>query len=392
MARYTNTAESGQPSGTAITTLAQTGGTAGEAFTKAQSFFDGGSGGVRFTDQSAHGALAYQLGYLNTSGSGGWRSLAWEPEGPWDTLGRLAARWYFWVDVLAPAGTVEMGAVRNMRPSTGGVSTAASCVSIARTASGAIELRLGGMSSAVVFTSPSGVLTAGQWYRFEVRAKANSAFGVADGEVEFAAFVGDSPEPIPGTYWYSNTVQTRGDYEPNANQVPAAMLFGQSSSGLGQTPYVRQERWDDLVMYTGADATSLPGPVLPAPVSVARPYVVTENPGLWFPTGVGDLVEAVSDDEDLTFAESPGADINEVLEYALPPLTSGSLRVVTRARQGSSANELQVEVLQTDTVIATRTFTLTATVADYELVCSPSELAAITDRSKLRVRLTGSPA
>lgn len=392
--RYTNTAESGQPAGTAITTVSQTGGTAGDVFDFLNGTIDGGSGGIRFSSVAAHGSLSYQLGYLNTSGAGGTRSLVWRPASAlWDPSGRLAARKYLRIDALAPSGSVLVMEVENLRPATGGVSSrSGTAVAISRTASGAFEVRPGGMQQAVAFATPA-VLVPEKWFRVEVRVKANSAFGVADGQIEFAVFEGDSPEPIPGTYWSTTTADTRGTYEPYANQLPAGVTFGQSTSGMGQTPYVRQEWWDDLLMLTGVDAEALPGPVLPNPVSTAHPYVVTRNPGQWSPVSAPDIITALSDGSDNSYALSPGLTVNEVLEVAIPPLTSGSLRVTGRARRGTSATTFKVEVLQgATTVVATRTYTAAEAVAGFELIATPTELGKITDRSRLRVRVTGSPA
>lgn len=391
MARYTNTAEAGQAPGTVVANLSQTGGTAGDAFTGTQSLFDGGSGGVQFSADAAHGAASYQLGYLNSTGAGGWRGFTWlVPQAQWDLQGRLAARWYQKFGALAPSGMVMIGDVRNQRPTSGGLSTdSGSAVAFTRTASGALEVRPGGATRAVAYTSPA-VLQAGRYYRFETYVKANSAFGVADGVIEFAAYEGDSPEPI--AYWRTDTADTRGTYEPYGNQIPTGMVFGQSTSGSGQTPYARQEWWDDMVMLTGADATGLPGPVLPNPVSTAHPYVVTRNPGGWSPVSAPDIITALSDGSDNSYALSPGLTANEVLEVAIPPLTSGSLRVSGRARRGSTAATFKVEVLQgASTVVATRTYTAAEAVAGFELVATPTELAKITDRSRLRVRVTGNP-
>jgi hypothetical protein len=370
MAIFTNTAEAGVASGTPITSTEQTGGAAGTAFDSMTSL-NQNNGGVTFDSDSAHGSLAYRLGF--GSGSSLPRQLTWNAR--YGT--RHAMRWYTKFSALGATGSVTLA---SLWYATQGV-----VMQLQRQADGSIRLYRGGVSvGVVVFTSAP--LNPNTWYRFEYRTKQASGVGVANGEEEFAIFEGDSPEPIPGCYFFDSAVNNNV-----GRQVGQKVAFVDSNQS-GDSFYVRTEWYDDMVLATDEHALEFVGPVLPAPVTSAHPYVVTDNSGGWVAVGGDDLIEVLSDDEDASYARSPGATEDEVLEAAIPPITSGALRVVVRAVKGSTTSSIRVEVLQgSDTVIATRTFNLTDTMDSYELNATSPELAMITDRSKLRVRVTGNP-
>lgn len=377
MAVITNTAESGAAPGTLITALEQTGGTAGTAFDGSGSFNQSG-GGMQFSDVGvAHGSLCYALGF--TTSAAIQRYLQWSGR----TSDRVAVRWYSMVSALGPSGSMGVFSLAATPP--GGTGTYTPLVTLVRQADGTVQVQRGNART-VVFTSAP--LEAGELYRFEVRVKYATASGAANGHEEFAIYAGDSPEPLPGCYWLDTAV---ANY--TADRLPGGRVQLGGLTDAGQTYYAHTHYLDDLAMATDADAAAFIGPVLPAPVSTARPYVVTDNAGQWSVRGGTDPVAVVSDDEDATLIESPGAGADEAITYALPPLTSGALRVIVRASQGSSTSSVRVELLQgATTVVASRVFELGAAVADCELACTPAELAAITDRSKLRVRVTGNPS
>lgn len=378
MAVITNTAESGAAPGTLITALALTGGTAGTVFDNSGSFNANG-GGMRFSDVgAAHGSLCYALGF--TASAAIQRYLQWSGR----TSDRVACRWYSMVSALGPSGSMGFFGLAATAPG-GGTGTYTQMVTLVRQADGTVQLQRGNARE-VVFTSAP--LEAGVPYRFEVRVKYATASGAANGHEEFAIYAGDSPEPLPGCYWLDTVV---ANY--TADRLPGGRVQFGGLTDASQTYYAHTHYLDDIALATDADAAAFIGPVLPAPVSTARPYVVTDNEGQWSVRGGTDPVVVVSDDEDATLIESPGAGADESITYALPPLTSGALRVIVRASQGSSTSSVRVELLQgAATVVASRVFALGAAAADHELACTPAELAAITDRSKLRVRVTGNPS
>lgn len=371
MALITNTAEAGVESGTAITATSQTGGTAGTAFDRMGSLHES-NGGVTFdATNAAHGGLAYRLGFGSSSVR--MRELSWLNR--YST--RHALRWYNATSALPPVGSVGIAEVW--------YATQGKIVTLRRQADGSIQvLRGSGATETVAFTSAP--LLANVVYRFEFRTKQATSIGATNGEEEFAIYLGDSPEPLPGCYHLATNVDNNV-----GRQVGATVRFAGSDSS-NDSYYARLEWYDDIALATDDDATTLLGPVLPAPVSTARPYIVTDNAGGFIARGGAGLVAAVSDDVDETFVESPGANAGESITYALPPLTAGALRIVARAALGSAVTTMRVELLQgASTVIAERTFELTGAATDFELACTSTELASITDRSKLRVRVTGSP-
>lgn len=146
-------------------------------------------------------------------------------------------------------------------------------------------------------------------------------------------------------------------------------------------------RVDDWQMDNGT--ITPPPPVTAEAASTVRPNSVVDADD-WSAHNASDLAVALADNDDTTYAESPAAASNDAFTVAFPVLDDGVVTVKTRADKDSAdaTGSLKVELLQTDTVIASQTFTVTDTAADYQFTTTEAEAGNITDRSALRVRHT----
>jgi len=138
-------------------------------------------------------------------------------------------------------------------------------------------------------------------------------------------------------------------------------------------------------------ATAFDTMTVSVPSTSLRPGSVVSNPGSWTNVGgAGDAALATADELDATYAQSPAAPANAVTTFALSgTLESGLITVKVRADIDTAvAGTLVVDLMQSTTLIATRTFSLSTTKTDFSYTLTSGENAAVTDRSALRIRVT----
>lgn len=148
-------------------------------------------------------------------------------------------------------------------------------------------------------------------------------------------------------------------------------------------------QWDD-----GA-TTEIDG--ISAASASIRPAATSANPGAWV-TDSGattGLAAAVADESDATYVTSPSNPVNASVTFSFNvPLASGSITVKTRGASDLSSPVVSrlVELLQGSSVMSSQTYTLSTTVTDHSWTLSSTEMASITDRSNLFVRVTDTAA
>lgn len=123
-----------------------------------------------------------------------------------------------------------------------------------------------------------------------------------------------------------------------------------------------------------------------------HPVSVSDNAGAWTNQGgAASIVDALSDDDDATYAESPDNPTSKAITVHMgETLDTGDITVTVRAAASSGSRSVLIELLQGATVIASTTETLTTTPTDYTLILDSGENAAVTDRTNLNIRLTAS--
>lgn len=127
------------------------------------------------------------------------------------------------------------------------------------------------------------------------------------------------------------------------------------------------------------------------PAARVVPVAQAANPGAWTVEGNAETsVIAVGDLDDTTFMRTPDGPDGDSITFALGTLGPGAITVTTRgARTAEAGISRTVEVLQGDAVvIASQTFALTTAFQDYPLKLTTEQMAMVTDRKDLRVRIT----
>jgi len=231
----------------------------------------------------------------------------------------------------------------------------------------------------------------GKYRRVIIYADAGTS--ATTGKIRMLLFEGD------------NLTATADSGVPSTGASPATdgIDVAGTAGGFGQwrlgkpdaTSYAGTLDVDTSIYLTGTDAAQNPAPYSPAATSPVNPISVLANPGGWTPQGGAvTQAQAVSDGTDATFIRSAGSASNEVDTLRVPDVGPGNVTVTVRARiaPSSTATAVKAELLQDTTVIGTATFNASSTPA---LTTSWADLpftvaaGSITDRTKLRVRLTG---
>lgn len=170
----------------------------------------------------------------------------------------------------------------------------------------------------------------------------------------------------------------------------AATLVDFGTPADGTTTYAL---WFDRIALS--DAASSPGRYTTG-TSPVYPADVTTNSGAWTYTGGGSSLEqSLGDGSDSTYILNPGSTTGEVITLLLAPLSSGNVVVSARVAldTGQPNGDVRCELLQgASTVVATWTQTIVSTTfTDVSHTLSSGELAAVTDRADLRLRITANP-
>ena len=106
--------------------------------------------------------------------------------------------------------------------------------------------------------------------------------------------------------------------------------------------------------------------------------------------GAADRPTALADELDTTYVTSPDNPAGATGTIDFPTLAAGPITVKVRHRASAASPTVSrlYEVLQGGTSIASRTVTLPSSWTDYSFTLTAGELALVTDRSALHVRLT----
>lgn len=140
---------------------------------------------------------------------------------------------------------------------------------------------------------------------------------------------------------------------------------------------------------TNGDGSSFDEMTLTVSGTTSRPVGTISNPAGFVPVNSDSVESALADGSDATYIEAE-VTAGDAVTVAMAPLDAGAgYQYTYRARTTvAPVNVVQVALLQGATVIATRTQTLTTSMATYTVTLSSAEASAITNRSDLRIRLT----
>ena len=121
------------------------------------------------------------------------------------------------------------------------------------------------------------------------------------------------------------------------------------------------------------------------------PSSTVSNTG-WSAVGAGTVHAALADSSDATYVETVENPAGSTFTVALGALGAGEITVRTRnsATAATPAITREIAVMQGSTVVATRSIALTTTVTPHSFTLASEELALVTDRTALRVRVTDS--
>jgi hypothetical protein len=119
------------------------------------------------------------------------------------------------------------------------------------------------------------------------------------------------------------------------------------------------------------------------------PASTVSNTG-WTAVGAGTVHAALADSSDATYVETGDNPAGSVFTVGLNELGDGDITVRTRNVATASAPAItrQITLMQGSTVIASRDVVLTTVIAPHAFTLTTEELALVTDRSALRVRIT----
>jgi len=341
----TNTFETGLADATTLTQGGggNSGGTAGDYFDSI--FVGAGCTLTASTTTPMHGALNARLA-LTASGGG---NYGWNPATPTSVF----IRGYFRLSAL-PGSVSYLVTARDS-------ATSASGFNVRISTAGALSVY--NRTAAATLATLASNISTNTWYRLE-------AMFTAAGAWELRVYVGDSTTlfaaPLSGT-----------------GVTTTLSSFNMLRFGMEGTSLTLDCRWDDVVY-----GTDWIGPVA---ATIARPMDLVSNPGA-FTTASSTLYNALGDADNGTYTESPDLTSTAVAHRVrLSPLASGvvSLTVRLAASAASPAVNAVVKLYQGATLIATWTQAVTTTATDYTLSLTGGELAAITDRTDLRVDVAG---
>lgn len=344
MTILTNTAAGGTV-GTAAT-IANTGGASGDAFTSSDAL----SGLWEYSATAAHGGIGYRVQGTGTKAFFSWTGLS---------ATQISTRHYIRFPA-APTVDVQIFTVRN---------STAFMASLNLTTTRTIAVRSG--DGVLLYTSPA--LAVDTWYRLEAAFEAGAS--ATTGKVWFAYYALDSTTPVATMFTSTNA---------NVGTTPfTSVNIGKLSTTGNYDAYI-----DSLKVDTAT--TALLGPNISA-VATVRPAAVVTNGGTWANVGgAANMAAALADELDTSYATTGATPSNAEITFSLDgTLNTGPVVVKVRADIDTAvAGTIVVDLLQTSTVVATRTFSVTTTKQDFTFTTTTAETAAITSRSDLRLRIT----
>lgn len=341
-----NTFDGGVAAGVAITNGAagNSGGTAGDYFNAVFA--------------SAGNSITYQpalrgMGARFLSAGGGSASLGWDDAAGTGTA--LYLRAYINVKKLHTANMTLI----NARGAEGGSTGYA----VRITAAGILQFIQS--SGTVILAQAPAALATNAWYRVETYMNTNGAWGlrVLQGDTFAPAF----PE-MGGTGATSGMAGTVGftfiRFGIDGTAVNAEMLLDDVAQGTD---------------WIGPSAGQLQGPVS-----------IDSMSNGWAPIGSTSLVEAMADDDNATYAQSPAL-TSAYLPIKIRIGEVGIGDITVRVRLGGDAlPDARVRLMQGTTVIATwTTLNLPAAGADYEYSLTSAQANTVTDRTNLFVEIGG---
>lgn len=180
-----------------------------------------------------------------------------------------------------------------------------------------------------------------------------------------------------------------------SNGAPAVTLGGDGLSPRVFTPalpglYQFSAVATDADGATSSTATALVAVYSPSGDAMAQALI--SNPDSWTNVGGSDIVEAVVD-PGTDCIQSPSAPTNDAITYRMQPIRPGSVTVKISHRlqpTGGASTTNKVEVLQGDsnTLVASQTFTLTDNWVDDTLVLDSTQNTAFTNHAVWALRIT----
>lgn len=161
------------------------------------------------------------------------------------------------------------------------------------------------------------------------------------------------------------------------------VAFGKQDSGAFALTYYTDG-------FKAQDAYALLGPVTAEASADSRPIELLAA-STWTAQGAADIVTALADDDDATYAESAANPGGNTLRVTMAPYATGlaSINYGYASDASTPARSITVALYMGSTVIASRTVSTTSTTKQAgELALTAAELAAWTDRSAPEIRVT----
>lgn len=237
------------------------------------------------------------------------------------------------------------------------------------------KLRVTARGGALLYTTTT-VLALNTWYRVEFSVEVGTT--ASNGVIRFGLYSMDSTTAL-------ETVFTSSTVDLGTTNVISWRMGKISTSGNADM------LWDSIEV--NMDSSALLGPFI-ASVPVIRPSTIISNPGNWSNVGgAASIPAALADELDSTYAQTVAAPASAQITLGMNGrLGSGTPTVLVRllASAVTPAAYADVALMQGNVVIATRNFgPLSTSATDYSFTLTTGEAAAITDRSDLRLRVTG---
>ena len=343
----TNTAAGGTIG--AAATISNTGGASGDAFDNA----DVDSAVWEFSATAAHGGIGYRVQGNTFNAFFSWNSASFTPS-------LMMAQRFYVRFPAAPSVATQIMQLRNSAGQACGLN-----LTTTRT------LQLTNAPGTGIWNGAS-VLAVDTWYRVELATQAGTT--TSNGTVNLAFYALDSTTAIE-TFTASNANL--------GTTVLSDVRWGKSSSsGIW-------EGFFDSIKIDSSSTTFL-GPHITSVASV-RPGGVISNPGVWTNIGgAASLDAALADESNVTYIASPANPAAAAITVSMNgTLNTGPVTVKVKADiDAAVAATVDVALMQGTTVVATRTFTVTTSIQDFQFTTTTGETSSITNRADLRIRLT----